>query len=342
MNDTLGKIILFGSGETSEAGLRITRKIFQTFQEPQNVAILETPAGFQPNSHTVAEEIAAVYKNDVSNVASVTSIPARKKGTVYSPDNVSILKPLENADYIFLGPGSPSYTVTQLSDTKALSLIVERFRAGATLVLSSAAAMAAGKFTLPVYEIYKVGSALYWIKGLDILSVIAESLVVVTHWNNTDGGKTLDTRYCFMGEKRFEELVSILPVTSRILGIDENTAAIFDLNKNLLSILGSGEVTLHYQGKIQTFQANHTYGLTSFLKGEKEERPFAMTPMKKSEEQSKEQVDTLPQEIAELLAKRLAAKKEKNFSQADAIRQEIIKRGYTIEDTPERTVVYKV
>jgi len=55
-------------------------------------------------------------------------------------------------------------------------------------VAASAAALTIGRFTLPVYEIYKVGQDIHWVDGLDILSQFGLHLVVVPHWNNAEGG----------------------------------------------------------------------------------------------------------------------------------------------------------
>ena len=42
-----------------------------------------------------------------------------------------------------------------------------------------------------------------------------------------------------------------------------------------------------------------------------------------------------PQEILDLMAERLEARKQKNFGRADEIRDELTAAGWTIEDTPE-------
>lgn len=36
-------------------------------------------------------------------------------------------------------------------------------------------------------------------------------LVVVPHWNNSEGGAELDTRRCFIGLERWEQLQALLP-----------------------------------------------------------------------------------------------------------------------------------
>ncbi len=45
--------------------------------------------------------------------------------------------------------------------------------------------------------------------------------------------------------------------------------------------------------------------------------------------------ETVPQDLLDLLEKRQVARREKNFKQADAIRDELKQRGWVIEDTPK-------
>lgn len=49
----------------------------------------------------------------------------------------------------------------------------------------------------------------------------------------------------------------------------------------------------------------------------------------------REEIVEVPAEIAELLAQRQAARKSKNFAEADRLRDEIVSRGYIIEDSPQ-------
>lgn len=262
-----GNLVIFGSGEASERGKAIHRHVLSTMPRNQNIAILETPAGFQPNSHKVCLDIATIFHTTLSEfTGKVSIIPARKKGIDESPDNPEILSPLYSSNYIFLGPGSPTYAVSQLTDSLALEIILERFNNGASLSLSSAAAMAFGSFTLPVYEIYKAGHDLYWEKGLDFVANMGIPLVIITHFNNKEGGQFLDTRYCYMGEARFNNLIKLLPKKINILGIDEHTAIILDFNKDTFHIDGVGTVTLLTSSDRQTFTTKKEYKIDALKK----------------------------------------------------------------------------
>jgi hypothetical protein len=76
--------------------------------------------------------------------------------------------------------------------------------------------------------------------------------VVIPHWNNAEGG-THDTRFCYMGEPRFRRLESLLPEGSSVLGLDEHTACLIDLEREEAVIKGIGRVTLRRNGAERTF-----------------------------------------------------------------------------------------
>src|SRR5437867_3970052 len=84
---------------------------------------------------------------------------------------------------------------------------------------ANAAALTLGRYTVPVYEIYKVGADPAWAKGLDLLQSIGPDLAVIPHYDNAEGG-THDTRYCYLGERRLAALEAQMPDTGWVLGVD--------------------------------------------------------------------------------------------------------------------------
>lgn len=62
---------------------------------------------------------------------------------------------------------------------------------------------------------------------------------------------------------------------------------------------------------------------------------------KKLSQQGSGSDEELPQEVTELLEKRKAARKEKNFALADELRDKIAELGYTVEETRQGTIVRK-
>ncbi|HSQ40127.1 MAG TPA: hypothetical protein VLM78_08185, partial [Anaerolineales bacterium] len=159
---TLGQIAFLGSGETSLAGGRIFESLAKRINEPLRIALLETPAGFELNATQVVGRVGDFLKTRLQNYKPVVDVlPARKKGSAFSPDDPEILKPLLHANMIFMGPGSPTYAIRQLKDSLAWDLVRARHRFGATLIFASAATISVGAHALPVYEVYKVGQDMH-------------------------------------------------------------------------------------------------------------------------------------------------------------------------------------
>ena len=240
-----GLVALFGSGETAKAGGMVYDELARHLSRPIRVAVLETPAGFEVNSPVVAGRVAEYIALRLQNEhPEISVLPARKKSTPYSPDDPEILRPLFDTNLNFIGPGSPSYAARQLNDSLAWHMLVARHRVGAILAMASAASIAAGAFTLPVYEIYKVGEDLHWKDGLNFFEPYGLSLVFVPHWNNAEGGATLDTSRAWMGLDRFAQLCQMLPEGMTIVGIEEHTALIMDFEAERCRVMGVGGVTV--------------------------------------------------------------------------------------------------
>lgn len=234
-------LALFGSGEISPTGRQIHEYVFRQIGKSSiNISIISTPAGFQPNVKVVHGEIKDFFEKHLTNFhPNVSIIYANNKDQA---NDVSIIASLENSDYIFIGPGSPTYAVKNLKNTLLLSKLLEQVRRGATLSLASAATIAFSRHTLPVYEIYKAGFDPYWEEGLNFYKKIYQEITVIPHFDNTEGGKKNDTSRVYMGKIRFEKLLKLLPRGEEIWGIDEQTAAIIDLKTKSSITQGKGRV----------------------------------------------------------------------------------------------------
>lgn len=99
-----GLIVLFGSGETSPAGGKVFEPVARRIAPPVRAAVLETPAGFQLNSPQVAGRVADFVRVRLQHYdPEVTLVAARKRGTPCSPDDEAIVRPILDANMIFLG-----------------------------------------------------------------------------------------------------------------------------------------------------------------------------------------------------------------------------------------------
>jgi hypothetical protein len=237
---------------------KVHRRVASAIRGRGRAAILDTPAGFELNADEIAERACAYVTEYVGLPCSVASFKSSESATRREID--SALRKLKRADYIFAGPGSPTYAVRNWRNTRVFDLVARRIHEGAHLVLASAAAIAVGRYTLPVYEIYKVGEEPHWAEGLDLMAPYGLELAIVSHWNNAEGG-TFDTRYCYMGQPRFDLLERLLPGSTAVLGIDEYTACIMDLGAGECRVMGAGEVTVRRAGQESKFEAGTSFSL---------------------------------------------------------------------------------
>ncbi|MGC8788264.1 MAG: CysS/YqeB C-terminal domain-containing protein [Anaerolineae bacterium] len=336
-----GLVILFSSGETSASGRRVYDWLFRRLSPPIRVAVLETPAGFQPNSALVAQKVADFLRHRLQNYRpQVMVIPARKRDTPFSPDDPQIVAPLLHSNVIFLGPGSPTYAVRQLKDSLAWYTLLARHRLGATIVFASAATIAASVYALPVYEIYKVGADLYWHPGLDFFGPFGLRLVFVSHWDNKEGGAELDTSRAFVGQVRFEQLRALLPTGVKVIGIDEHTALILDLNAQICQVKGCGGVTVCEGHQEQHFRDGQTFDL-GVLGAFHLPAPWDGIPREVWERvqsalsaEQERKVDQPPPEVLALLHEREVARHQRDWATADALREHIAAMGWEVRDTP--------
>jgi cyanophycinase-like exopeptidase len=343
MPDQPGQLVLFGSGETATSGRKVFDELFQRLSAPVRIAILETPAGYQPNTAAVARRIAEFLRRGLKNYPlEVSIVPARQRGTAFSPDDPALADPVLAADCIVLGPGSPTYAVRQLRASVLWDAVRLRFATGATLVLASAAVLAVSAHTLPVYEIYKAGADLGWEPGLDLLGPAGLRLAFVPHWNNREGGADLDTSRCFMGADRFARLHALLPVPATIVGIDEHTALIVEPAAGTGRAVGRGGVTLDRRGQTLRYERGDAFALRLLGAGDwaavARDVPPDLHQRARDLQQRRQPAippsEALPPEVRALVARREEARGRRDWATADALRAELAERGYHLRDTP--------
>ncbi len=246
--------------------------IARVSQPRLNAIFLDTPFGFQPNADEIAARTIAYFREHVGCEISLASF--RHSGRATALELEQFLARLGEANYVFAGPGSPTYALRHWRDTAVRGRLAEKVARGGCIAFASAAAIGLGAYALPVYEIYKVGDDPSWTGGLDLLGAIGIRCAVIPHYDNREGG-THDTRFCYMGERRLRLLESMLPDDLLILGIDEYTACIIDIEAQSVTVRGRGGVTLRRQG------VNRFWERTTFPLGELRDplaAPASVTP----------------------------------------------------------------
>jgi len=345
---TLGRIAFLSSGETSLAGGRIFENLARLIPSPLRIAILETPAGFELNASLVAGRVGEFLQTRLQNYKPrIDLIPARKQGTEFSPDNLEILKPLLQANMIFMGPGSPSYVARQLRGTLAWDILRARHRLGATLVFASAATISVGEWVLPVYEIYKVGEDVHVKDGLRFFSDFGLHLCFIPHWNNTEGGADLDTSRCFMGMERFEQWRKLTPAQNIIVGLDEHSGIIIDCEKEICSVYGLGSVSILKRDTLEIYPAGASFSLNeldNYITPEPIERGIdpKVWEMALNSSNSHAKVEPPSDEVLSLLEQRRQARVNKNFAESDRLRNMITALGWAVQDGREGQKLLKL
>ena len=261
MQEVNGSIAILGSGETSPNLVSVHRNLINKIDGEVIASLIDTPFGFQENADQLVDKLIEFY--DVSLNLEINLASFRNKKYFKSVEYFEFIKKIQSSNFIFSGPGSPSYATKNWIDTDVPEIFKERLCSGSSLIFASAAASTLGIRTIPVYEIYKVGIDPYWEKGINLLEVFDIDCVVVPHFNNKEGGNH-DTSISYLGAKRMEILQEIQP--TNILGIDEHTALIIDAKENLFEVEGLGQVTVINQNETQNFKNGEKYSLEEWEK----------------------------------------------------------------------------
>ena len=245
---TLPRILaIMGSGETAPTMVSTHRRLTSLLPAPVRAVVLDTPYGFQSNASELAQRAVDYFATSVNvqlQVAGLTRL--QPTGGEIAPDAVAIEKGLrlvDDAHYLFAGPGSPTYALRQWTGTPMRSLLANKLQSGGIITFASAAALTLGCHTVPVYEIYKAGIDPFWLDGLNVLSDIGVSATVIPHFDNAEGGNH-DTRFCYLGESRLRMLETHLHADEFIIGVDEHTGLVIDLEREVADVVGNATVTL--------------------------------------------------------------------------------------------------
>ncbi|MFJ6811650.1 hypothetical protein ACIQRK_37640 [Streptomyces anulatus] len=247
MNARHGLLVLMGSGETSPTMVTLHREVTAHLSLAADAVILETPYGFQVNRDDISTRAREYFRRSVS-LATAVAPDAEIDGPSGEGGADKVRDRVRRAEWVFAGPGSPSYALGRWNTLRLGEILRERVSRGyGVTVMASAAACTVGFAALPVYEIYKAGHPPEWLPGLDLMSTLGLRVAVIPHYDNTEGG-THDMRFCYLGEPRLIALEERLPDDSAVLGIDEHTAIIVDLDTSLVRVWGRGTMTIRRKG----------------------------------------------------------------------------------------------
>lgn len=239
-------LTIMGSGETSPTMVKTHRHILEQLGPPPVPAVLlDTPFGFQENAADLAAKAQAYFAESLDTRMEVASLTSAVDVDPLAYEQM--LAQVRQARYVFAGPGSPSYALGQWSATTLPRILADKLERGGAVTFASAAALTLGVACVPVYEIYKVGQAPHWLDGLNLLAVAGLAAAVIPHYNNAEGTNH-DTRFCYLGERRLSQMECELPPDTFVLGVDEHTGLVLDLDQGVGTVVGLGMVTVRAGG----------------------------------------------------------------------------------------------
>jgi cyanophycinase-like exopeptidase len=264
-------LTIMGSGETAPTMVKLHRQVYDRLGPgPHDAVFLDTPFGFQENASELCERTVTYFRQSVGHDISVAGLPRVQGADALTAERG--LTTIRRAELLFAGPGSPTYTLRQWSGTPVGSILRERLSEHGAVTFSSAAALTLGTHTVPVYEIYKVGADPYWLEGLDVVSALGLRAVVIPHYDNAEGGHH-DTRFCYLGERRLSALERELPDDVFVLGVDEHTGIVIDLDADEATVWGRGGVTLRRRDGSTVIPAGETVPVDVLRSGGAGPRP---------------------------------------------------------------------
>ncbi len=258
-------LTIMGSGETAPTMIKTHRRVMEAVGAtgPGDAVLLDTPYGFQENADDISTKAKEFFRASVGHPIEIATWRHADDDTV---TRERALAAIADAKYVFAGPGSPTYALRQWAGSPLPQLLAEKLRSGGAVTFASAAALTIGAASVPVYEVYKVGTDPFWAEGLDLLSEIGLHVALIPHYDNAEGGGH-DTRFCYLGERRLAMLEPELPEGAWVLGVDEHTALVIDIDESTATIEGNGTVTVRRDGASEVFEAGATLDLAQLHPG---------------------------------------------------------------------------
>ena len=358
-----GVIALLGSGETAPGMTRVHRELLSRYDQPKAVN-LDTSYGFQENVADMSKKITDYFATSLSLAMKPLSFTSFSRASAV--ERALFKDQVREANYVFAGPGSPSYALEQWQRVGIVQDLRSVLENDGTVIFSSAAALSLGAFAAPIYEIYKAGADPYWLEALNLLSVAGLNCVAIPHFDNSEG-ENYDTSCCYIGLRRLELLERQLPPGTATLGIDEHTAVIIDLKAQTLRVTGRANACWRVAGKSKTLPSGSTTALSDLTGAV--ENPVASDELKAIHQDGPQSALELAEAVAAgegdinhhlatlvqlaqtggknfidpssivegILAARLEARDEKNFALADTLRDVLSNAGIDIKDGPDGT-----
>jgi len=357
-----GVLALLGSGETAPGMTKVHRQLLKRLAEVRAVN-LDTAYGFQENVPQMTEKLLNYFETSLHVAFAPLHLTSYERSSEL--ERTIFKQQVRAATYVFAGPGSPSYAMAQWEPLGLVDDLNEVLAAGGTLCFSSAATATVGAFCPPIYEIYKVGAAPYWLKGLNVVATFGLNCVVIPHYDNQEGGN-YDTSRCYLGERRLALMEKELPPGVATLGVDEHTALLLDLESDTLQVLGKSHGYWRLNGEVRVLENGSATPLEELRTLEVVDISVeSSTPVEKAIGEPSDLAQTVldggsgavealaqlvqlsatggagfidPTSLVEgVLAARVNARANGQYGLADELRDALVQAGIDVQDTPQGT-----
>jgi hypothetical protein len=356
-----GVLALLGSGETAPGMTKVHRQLLKRLADVRAVN-LDTAYGFQENVPQMTDKLLNYFQTSLH----VAFTPLHFTSYEHSSEleRTIFKQQVSAASYVFAGPGSPSYAMAQWQPLNLKDDLEHVLLSGGTLCFSSAATTTVGAYCPPIYEIYKVGTAPYWLEGLDIIAAFGLRCVVIPHYDNQEG-RDYDTSRCYLGERRLALMEGELPAGVATLGVDEHTALVLDLEGDTLQVLGKSHGYWRLNGAVQVLENGSVTPLSELRSSSaapsparpRDVHPVTAGPSDLAQrvlEGGPKAIEALAQLVQlsstggegyidptslvdGVLAARVNARAKGQYDLADELRDSLLKSGIDVQDTPDGT-----
>jgi hypothetical protein len=358
-----GVLALLGSGETAPGMTKVHRQLLKRLDDVRAVN-LDTAYGFQENVPQMTDKLLDYFQTSLHVAFAPLHLTSYENSSEL--ERTIFKQRVRAASYVFAGPGSPSYAMAQWEPLDLEDDLEAVLLAGGTLCFSSAATATVGAYCPPIYEIYKVGTAPYWLEGLNVMAVFGLNCVVIPHYDNQEGGN-YDTSRCYLGERRLALMEAELPSEVATLGVDEHTALILDREADELKVLGKSHGYWRLNGTVRVLENGSTTPLSELRSLDVAEAPTAkatfVSPSTTDgpQELAQKVLDGGPDAVEALaqlvqlsatggagfidptplvegvLAARVTARANGQYELADDLRDALTKADIDVQDTPDGT-----
>ena len=132
-------------------------------------------------------------------------------------------------------------------------------------------------------------------------------------------------------------MLNMLPTDTTIVGIDEQTSLLLDLQQpSECCVFGRGIVTILRQGEQRTINSGESFPIDALGPFKAPERvPEAIQGIwSEADKASRDKEAPPPKTVLELSKQRETARREENWAVSDHLRKQIEVLGWSVNDTP--------